>query len=56
MDEINQLTIIQKIGEDLMVIIPKDICEKLNVKKGSTVIIETFICSGEAGIRIKPKS
>ncbi len=56
MDEINQSATIQKIGEDLMVIIPNDIREKLDIKEGSTVIIETFICSGEAGIRIKPKS
>lgn len=56
MNEMNEFATIQKIGEDLVVIIPNDICEKLDIKEGSVVIIEPFICSGEAGIRIKPKA
>lgn len=56
MNETNEFATIQKIGEDLVVIIPNHICEKLYIKEGSKVIIEHFICSGEAGIRIKPKT
>lgn len=56
MNEMNEFATIQKIGEDMMVIIPNDICEKLDIKEGSLVIIEPFLCSGEAGIRIKPKA
>ena len=55
-NESNGSAIIQKIGEDLVVLIPNDICEKLDIKEGSLVIIEPFLCSGEAGIRIKPKT
>lgn len=55
-NENNKLATIQKIGEDFVVIIPNDICEKLDIKEGSKVIIESFICSGENGIRIKPKT
>lgn len=56
MNETNELATIQKIGEDLVVIIPNHICEKLDIKEGSIVIVEPFLCSGEAGIRIKPKT
>lgn len=56
MNETNQLATIQKVGEDIVVIIPNDICEKVGIKEGSKVIIEPFLCSGEAGIRIKPKT
>lgn len=46
---------IKREGDDLVVIIPEEICEKLNIKEGTQVIIEPFHCGGEAGIRIKPK-
>ena len=56
MNETNEFATIQKIGEDMVVIIPSHICEKLDIKEGSLVIIEPFLCSGEVGIRIKPKT
>lgn len=56
MNEENELATIQKIGEDMVVIIPNGICEKLDIKEGSIVFITPFLCSGEAGIRIKPKA
>lgn len=55
-DESNMLATIQKVGEDFVVVIPNDICEKLDIKEGSIVVIEPFLCSGEVGIRIKPKT
>ncbi len=69
MNETNQLATIQKVGEDIVVIIPNDICEKVDMtnsnmllknsnmlsKEGSKVAITPFLCSGEVGIRIKPK-
>lgn len=54
MNETNELATIQKVGEDFVVVIPNDICEKLGIKEGSKVIIESL--GGEAGIRIKPKT
>jgi antitoxin component of MazEF toxin-antitoxin module len=56
MNETNDSATIQEIGEDLVVIIPNHICEKLGIKEGSEVIVEPFFCSGEAGIRIKLKT
>ena len=56
MNETNDFATIQKVGEDLVVIIPNDVCEKLDIKEGSQVMIEPFLCSGEVGIRIKPKT
>ena len=55
-NESNGSAIIQKIGEDLVVLIPNDICEKLDIKEGSEVSMTPFLCSGEVGIRIKPKT
>lgn len=62
-DESNMLATIQKIGEDFVVVIPNHVCEKLGItnsnmlfKEGSIVVIEPFLCSGEVGIRIKPKT
>lgn len=46
---------IQKLGEDLVIVFPKDISEKLNLKEGSQAEIEPFICGGTPGVRIKPK-
>jgi len=56
MNETNESATIQKLGEDFVVIIPNDICEKLDIKEGSNVIIEPFLCGGDAGIRIKLKA
>lgn len=56
MNETNDFATIQKIGEDLVVIIPYDICDKLGIKEGSKVTIEPFLCSGDVGIRIRLKT
>ncbi len=47
---------IQKLGDDLVILFPKEIVEKLNLKEGCLVEIESFICSGTSGARIKPKT
>lgn len=52
----NDYATVQEIGEDLVVIIPNRICEKLDIKEGSEVILEPFFCNGESGIRIKLKT
>ena len=44
-----------KSGENLIIAIPTAICENLNLKEGSEVEIEPFICGGETGARIKLK-
>jgi antitoxin component of MazEF toxin-antitoxin module len=46
---------LQKSGENLVITIPKAICEHLNLKDGEEVEMEPFTCSGEIGARIKPK-
>jgi antitoxin component of MazEF toxin-antitoxin module len=56
MNETKESATIQKIGEDLIISIPTNICETLNIKEGSEVILEVFLCNGETGIRIKPKT
>lgn len=47
---------IQKLGKDLVIILPKEVVEKLNLEEGCLVEIESFICSGTSGVRIKSKS
>ncbi len=46
---------LRKSGKNLVITIPVEICEKLELKEGAQVEIEPFICSGEPGARIKPK-
>lgn len=46
---------IRKSGKTLVIALPVEICELLNLKEGSKVEIEPFTCSGENGARIKPK-
>ena len=46
---------VQKLEENLIIIIPTKICEKLNIKEGSQMEIEHFTCGGENGARIKLK-
>jgi antitoxin component of MazEF toxin-antitoxin module len=46
---------LQKSGKNLLITIPVEICEMLELKEGSEVEIEPFTCGGENGIRIKPK-
>lgn len=47
---------IQKLGEDLVTIFPKEVIEKLNLEEGCLVDIESFVCSGTSGVRIRPKT
>lgn len=47
---------IQKLGEDLVIIFPKEVVEKLNLKEGCLVDIESFVCSGTSGVRIRSKT
>ena len=56
MNEMEYSAIIQKIEEDFVVTIPNHICEKLDITEGSVVMIDHFLCRGEAGIRIKLKT
>ncbi len=46
---------LQRSGKDLIITIPEEICERLDLKEGLDVEIEPFTCGGESGIRIKPK-
>ncbi len=46
---------LRKSGKNLVITMPAEICEKLELKEGSEVEIEPFTCSGEKGARIKPK-
>jgi antitoxin component of MazEF toxin-antitoxin module len=55
-NERNDSATIQKTGEDFVITIPNNICQKLDIKEGSKVVIEHFLCSGDVGIRIKPKT
>ena len=47
---------VQKLGDDLVIIFPKEVVEKLHLEEGCLVEIESFICSGISGVRIKPKT
>jgi AbrB family looped-hinge helix DNA binding protein len=47
---------LRKSGENLIITIPIEICEKLGLEEGSQVEIEPFTCCGEVGARIKPKN
>ncbi len=46
---------LHKSGKHLVITIPAEICEKLELNEGSEVEIEPFTCSGEPGARIRPK-
>lgn len=50
-----ELIKVQKANEDLIISIPKEICEKLDIKEGMEVEIEPFICAGQPGARIRLK-
>lgn len=47
---------LQKLGKDIIVTMPEDIVQKLNLEEGMQMEIESFICSGEPGIRLKLKN
>jgi antitoxin component of MazEF toxin-antitoxin module len=46
---------IQKLGEDLIIVFPKEVVEKLNLEEGCQVEIESFVCCGTSGVRIKSR-
>ncbi len=46
---------IRKSGNNLVVAIPAEIIEWLDLKEGSQVEIEAFTCGGENGARIRKK-
>jgi antitoxin component of MazEF toxin-antitoxin module len=46
---------LRKSGKSLMITIPMEICEQLNLTEGSQVELEPFTCGGDMGLRIKPK-
>ncbi len=46
---------LRKSGKNLIITIPMEICETLDLEEGSQVEMEPFTCGGEVGVRIKPK-
>ncbi len=46
---------LQKSNDCLIITIPVEICEQLNLCEGSEVELEPFTCAGEPGLRIRPK-
>ncbi len=50
-----ELVKIKKSGKNLIIHVPIEICEKLNLEEGSEVEIEPFTCGGENGARIRLK-
>lgn len=48
-------TKIEKNNNDLIIIIPKEICSDLDIKEGTELDMEVFMCSGEKGVRIRCK-
>jgi antitoxin component of MazEF toxin-antitoxin module len=47
---------VQKLDDDLVIIFPKEVVEKLHLEEGCLVEIESFVCSGTSGVRIRPKT
>lgn len=54
-DSMGEIVTIQKSGTDLVISIPPEIREHLDLKEGGEVEIEPFTCGGETGARIRPK-
>lgn len=46
---------IQKLGQELIIAIPKEICERLSFKEGSEIEIEPYNSHGEFGAHMKLK-
>lgn len=46
---------IQKLGEDLIIVFPKEVVEKSNLEDDCLVEIESFFCCGTSGVKIKSK-
>jgi AbrB family looped-hinge helix DNA binding protein len=46
---------LRKSGKNLIITVPSEICEQLDLKEGSEVEMEPFTCGGDIGLRIKPK-
>jgi hypothetical protein len=55
LNNMGEVAKIQKLGEDLVIVFPKEIIEKLNLEEGCLVEIESFFCCGRSGVRIKSK-
>jgi len=47
---------VQKLDDDLVIIFPKEVVEKLHLEEGCLVEIKSFVCSGTSGVRIRPKT
>lgn len=47
---------LRKSGKNLIITIPAELGETLNLREGSQVEIEPFTCGGETGARIKLKA
>ena len=46
---------VQKLDESMIITVPIEICEWLELKEGSQLEIEPFTCGGENGARMKLK-
>ena len=51
----SEIVKIQRLGKELVIAIPTEICERLSFQEGSEIDIEPFNCGGEFGARIKLK-
>ena len=54
-DNMGEVVKLQKSGKNLIITIPTDTSENLDLKDGDEVEIESFTCGGENGLRIRPK-
>ncbi len=46
---------LRRSGKSLIITIPAEICEQLDLKEGREIEMEPFTCGGDMGLRIKPK-
>lgn len=49
----SELIKVRKSYEGLTIVLPKEICERLNIVEGSQIDIEPYNSAGEFGARIK---
>ena len=49
----SEIVKIQRLGKELVITIPTEICERLSFEEGSKIEIEPYNCYGEFGARIK---
>lgn len=52
-DNMSELIKVRKSYEGLTIVLPKEICERLNIVEGSQIDIEPYNSAGEFGARIK---